>query len=145
MSARTGQVLLARHAHADWPGYQGRDFDRPLTPRGEQDAQQAGAAMRIAGHVPVLLLASPARRTRQTAEIIAQELALPATAIHFEEALYNASAAVLEAQLRQAAEQRHGLLLLVAHNPGISQLAQQLAGDAALHFAPADWRALPLR
>lgn len=136
-------MLIARHAHADWPSWQGPDFDRPLTPRGERDARRAGAAMRAAGHRPVQVLASAALRTRQTAQLIAGELALPADALRFEDSLYNASAAVLEAQLRAAAAASAGMLLLVAHNPGISQLAQTLAPGAAV-FAPGDWRVVQL-
>lgn len=140
------QALIARHAHADWPAFAGRDFDRRLTPRGETDARRAAAAMRAAGHVPSLLLVSPARRTLQTARIFVEELALPAASLRLVDALYNASAAMLEAELRQALAQQDGLLLLVAHNPGISQLAQQLASDGArAHFAPADWRLVTLR
>src|SRR5690606_15467290 len=97
------QALLARHAHADWPAFHGRDFDRPLTPRGEQDAQRAAAAMRAAGHLPSLLLASPAVRTRQTATLLAEGLGLPVTSIRWVDALYNATATVLETHLRHAA------------------------------------------
>lgn len=136
-------MLIARHAHADWPSWQGPDFDRPLTPRGERDARRAGAAMRAAGHRPVQVLASAAQRTRQTAQLMAGELALPADALRFEDSLYNASAAVLEAQLHAAAAASTGMLLLVAHNPGISQLAQMLAPGAAV-FAPGDWRVVQL-
>src|SRR5690606_5249241 len=122
------------------------DFDRPLTPRGETDARQAAAAMRAAGHVPSLLLVSPARRPRQTARIFVDELRLPAASIRLIDELYNPSAAMLEAQLRQALGQQDGLLLLLAHNPGISQLAQQLTSDRArVHFAPADWRLVTIR
>lgn len=146
MTIAQRQALIARHAHADWPAFQGSDFDRPLTPRGEQDARHAAAAMRAAGHAPSLLLVSPSRRTRQTAAIFAEELALPAASMRLVDALYNATAAVLEAHLRQAIRQEDGLLLLLAHNPGISQLAQQLASDRArVHFAPADWRLVTLR
>ncbi len=136
-------MLIARHAHADWPAWQGSDFDRPLTSRGEQEARRAGAAMRAAGHRPVQVLASAALRTRQTAQLIAGELLLPAEALHFDESLYNASAAVLEVQLREAAAGAAGMLLLVAHNPGISQLAQMLAPGSPV-FAPADWRVVQL-
>lgn len=140
------RVVVARHAHAEWPGFQGSDFDRPLTPRGEQDAARSGAAMRAAGLVPVLALASPALRTSQTARIIARELKLPAEALRFVEPLYNASPCVLEAQLREAAQHTDGLLLLVAHNPGVSQLACALGdGTPTAAFAPAEWRVLTLR
>lgn len=139
-------VLIARHAHAEWPSWQGRDIDRPLTPRGEQDAARAGAAIRTAGYVPALVLVSPALRTRMTADIIARELGLAQHALRRVEALYNATARVLEAELREAVQEVEGLVMLVAHNPAVSHLARALSSDpAAPPFAPADWRLLPLR
>lgn len=141
----TRPVLLVRHAHAEWPHYQGRDFDRPLTPRGEADAMAAGRALQQAGHRPALLLVSPSLRTRQTAERIARELQLPDEAIRHEEALYNAPVKVLQSELRAFVSRHQGLVALVAHNPGISDLARHLSDDElASPFAPADWRLLHL-
>lgn len=142
MPART--VLLVRHAHAQSPGFTGTDFDRPLTPGGEQQAALAAAAMRAAGHVPALILASPARRTLQTAQIMARELAVPASAVQVVESLYNAPADTLAAELHRATARTTGLVAIVAHNPGISELARELA-PGATSFAPAHWRLVNLR
>jgi phosphohistidine phosphatase len=137
-------VLLVRHAHADWPLYSGRDFDRTLTPRGEEDAARIAHAILAAGLAPTLVLASSARRTRQTAEILAQVLGLASDRLLLVDALYNAKASALEAALRQAA--RPGTTtLLVAHNPGISELARTLAGDPLRPpFSPAGWACFAL-
>jgi phosphohistidine phosphatase len=132
-------VVLVRHAHAEWPAYTGRDFDRPLTPQGLGDARNTAAAIRDAGHRPALLLTSPARRTRETAEIIATTLGVPDTAIRNVDALYNASRTTLDAELRQALTAAPAVLL-VAHNPGISELARTLSGNPAFTgFRPAQW------
>lgn len=137
-------VLLMRHAHAESPGYAGTDFDRPLTPAGEQEAALAAAAMRAAGHMPALILASPARRTLQTARIMARTLAVPADAVQAVESLYNASADTLAAELHRATAGTTGLVAVVAHNPGISELARELS-PGATPFAPARWRLVTLR
>ena len=127
-----------RHAHAEWPGYSGEDFDRPLTPRGLADAAAAARAMRAAGHVPDLLLASPARRTRQTAEVVVATMELPSSVLRFVDSLYNGTASTLARELQRASSA--GLVLLVAHNPGISALAQKLAEDPARPpLPPAGW------
>lgn len=139
------QVILLRHAHAEWPGFHGPDFDRPLTERGLAEARASARAINDAGHRPALLVASPARRTRQTAELLAEEFQLPHAALCFVDSLYNASPATLEAELRKHAAPT-GLTVLVAHNPGISNLARSLVNDATdtmLH--PAEWRLLSLR
>lgn len=143
-SAAPPLAVLVRHAHAQWPLYSGRDFDRPLTPRGEEDARAAAKAMRAAGLVPSLILSSPARRTRQTADILAQVLGVPGERLLFIDALYNGKSATLEAELRRVAR-RGSATLLVAHNPGISELACRISGDPQRpDFMPGGWACLTL-
>jgi hypothetical protein len=53
---------------------------------------------------------------------------------------------MLAAELRRHAARSDAMLMLVAHNPGISDLARRLGDDPQYKgFAPADWRVLPLR
>jgi phosphohistidine phosphatase len=137
-------AILLRHAHAQWPQYQGSDFDRPLTPRGWQDARAAARAIRAAGQTPGLVLASPARRTRETAAALQAECAIADQDLRFVAALYNAPADVLKAELRAALAQCERVTL-VAHNPGLSELALRLAGQSGgPPLAPADWRCFAL-
>jgi len=131
-------VTLVRHAHAEWPDYSGRDFDRPLTPRGLEDALATARAIRFAALNPAIVLASPARRTRDTAAIVAQTLGIPDDALLFEEELYNASVATLQAAAARAAR-KYQNVLLVAHNPGISEFARRLTGNAQFSLKPAGW------
>jgi len=120
------QLLLLRHAKAVI-GEGMDDFDRPLSSRGEEAAGAMGRYMAANGLAPDLVLCSPARRTSQTWEIAAREL--PATEVHFVEALYDFGSgeellAVIRA--RGGAARR---LLLVAHNPATQNLALTLAGS----------------
>lgn len=138
-------VILVRHAHADWPAFHGCDFDRPLTPQGEADAATTARAIHAAGNIPAMLLASPALRTRQTAAIIARSLGLDEAAIVLVESLYNGSADVLETELHRGTAATSGVVMLVAHNPGISELARRLGGDPSCRsFAPGHWQLLHL-
>jgi phosphohistidine phosphatase len=133
-----------RHAHAEWPDYRGRDFDRPLTVRGFDDALATARELLAAGLRPDVLLSSSARRTRDTTMIIAREFALPGNAVRFTDRLYNASADDLET-VAQDAGMRCTHVMLVAHNPGISDLARRLAGQKNLPpLAPAAWQSFPL-
>jgi phosphohistidine phosphatase len=132
-------AILVRHAHAEWPNYVGADFDRPLTPQGLSDAGSTAAAIREAGHRPALLLASSARRTMQTAWVIATALRLPEEAVVPVSALYNAGPEILDAELRKGFL-RTDTVLLVAHNPGISELARMLTGNPNFAaFRPGHW------
>ncbi len=139
MNVGPHHAILMRHAHADWPAYKGLDFDRPLTPQGLADASAAAAAIRDAAYRPDLLLTSPAMRTLQTAEIVARTLALPASTIRTVEVMYNASADCLHAELLHAFTIA-GAVMVVAHNPGISELARRLTGArVSLALLPAQW------
>jgi phosphohistidine phosphatase len=136
---RQQHVILVRHANAEWPNYVGADFDRPLTPQGLADARATAAAIRDAGHRPRLLLTSPALRTMQTTEIIAATLELPDQAVLRVGELYNAAADILEAELRKALPSAD-MVMLVAHNPGISELARMLSGNPGFSaFRPGHW------
>ena len=144
MSDGRCQWLLVRHAHAEWPHYTGRDFDRPLTQRGLDDAQATAVALRDARLIPQLVLTSPAKRTRQTTEILAAQLQLPAQSICFVDVLYNAGPATLELEMRKA-QGDCGLVMLIAHNPGVSELARRMSNEPlAPPLAPAQWRLLAL-
>jgi phosphohistidine phosphatase len=141
--AAEGARILVRHAHAEWPAYRGRDFDRPLTPRGLDDALATARAIHAAGFGPSLLVASSARRTEQTARILMEQLGIPIDRLRLLDSLYNAEADALRAALEASAAE-DGVVVLVAHNPGISELTRLLAGaDAAPAFRPAEWRVFP--
>jgi phosphohistidine phosphatase len=128
-----------RHAHAEWPNYSGKDFDRPLTARGEEDALATAREILAAGLKPDVLLSSTARRARETALIVARELGLAAGSLRFADRLYNASADTLEMAVQDtAARSRH--VMLVGHNPGISDFARRLTSDTTLALLPpAGW------
>ena len=139
-----------RHGEARWKDPGTEDFARALSRRGISGAQSTAGRLRELGLFPDRIMTSPARRTEQTADIVAQELALPARHVLREEGLYLASAADLM-QIVQGTGPRIAHLMIVAHNPGVSELASQLApeqetkqiGAAALcsiAFETDDWR-----
>jgi phosphohistidine phosphatase len=119
------RLTLMRHADARWKDSSVSDLERPLNRRGITDAETMARRLAGRGLVPQLVLTSPARRTQQTAEILAREFASGAPRVVPEEALYLATAAEL-LQLVQATGPRITHLLVVAHNPGISELVDLL-------------------
>lgn len=135
-------VIVMRHAEAQ-TDFAGRDFDRPLTAAGRRAAQAAARAMHAAGHHPGPLLASAAVRARETAAIIAQELQIPAAEVQIVDVLYQAPPELLEARMRVLALP-YTLVTLIAHDPGVTDLARFLARQpAAPALQPAEWRYLP--
>jgi phosphohistidine phosphatase len=123
------RLTLMRHAEARWKDADLSDLERPLNRRGNAAAESMARRLLELQLVPDLLLVSPARRTRQTAEILARELSIPERRVLHEEALYLASAADV-LKVVQAIGPRVTHLLVVAHNPGVSELVQQLVPEA---------------
>lgn len=135
-------VILMRHAHGE-ENFHGPDFDRPLSASGRTAALAAARAMHAAGHHPGPLLVSDSLLSRQTMQVIAGELALPAQDIHIVDGLYQAPPEVLEARIRVLAEP-YTLVTLIAHDPGVTDLARFLAQrPQAPALQPAEWRYLP--
>jgi phosphohistidine phosphatase len=118
------RLFLLRHAKSSWKDRGQADHDRPLAGRGRRAAKAVGRHMREHGIEPELALCSTARRTRETLERI--EPALGATDVRFEPALYAASAGALLERLHHVPE---GVVsvMLIGHNPGLQDLALQLA------------------
>lgn len=121
------RLTLVRHAKSSWKDAELADFDRPLNKRGEGDAPRMGERLARRGLQPELLLSSPARRARQTAEAIAAALRVDSAALRFSPAIYEASPAAL-LELIRGCEERWQHLLLVGHNPGLTELGNLLAG-----------------
>ena len=123
------RLTLMRHADARWQDAGLSDLERPLNRRGTAAAEAMARRLAELALVPDLLLVSPARRTQQTGEIVARALSVPARLVIPEEALYLASAADL-LRVVQSTGPRVAHLLVIAHNPGLSELVQQLVPEA---------------
>jgi phosphohistidine phosphatase len=131
------RLILLRHGHAE----QGRDdFARRLTEAGRRAARQAGQALLQARFQPELVLTSPAPRARETAELVAKECGYEG-APRADQALYLGESRAVLTVLR-AVPAALWRVLLVGHNPTLSELARQLGGGAELR--PAEFVDLPL-
>jgi phosphohistidine phosphatase len=125
------RLTLVRHANAAWKNSQTSDFDRPLTRRGQAEAEALARHLLGQKLVPDLLIASPALRAKQTAETLVREMQLPANATKYEERLYLAHPADLLRTARSPGPHvQH--LMIVGHNPGMSELARLLAPQTEL-------------
>ena len=127
-SDKTRQLILLRHAKSDWPDVP--DRERPLAKRGRRDAPRIGRWLHEHGYQPDVVVCSPAKRTRQTWDLVAPELG-GKPAVRFEPRAYDASALTL-LYLAQELPSRYRTALLIAHNPGLSDLASQLAAPPGI-------------
>jgi len=122
-------LWLLRHASAERGS---PDEMRRLTSRGEEEAHRASERWAETTEFPDLVLCSPARRARATAEIVTGSFDV-APECRIDASLYLASpGTILRALASTEASCR--ALLLVGHNPGLADLADHLAlsgGSAA--------------
>lgn len=121
-------LILMRHAQAEPAAIDGSDFDRPLTDAGRREVLHAAQKLHDLPEPPQRVLLSPAQRTLQTADMLRASLPLDAGGFVNVDALYLATPAVIRQAIAEnaAASTR---LLVIGHNPGISELAAQLLPD----------------
>jgi phosphohistidine phosphatase len=136
------RLMLLRHAKTETDAPSGRDRDRRLDHRGRLDAAEIGGWIGRHPPFPGLVLVSPAVRAHQTWEIAweAMKDLVPAPQIELVPELYGAGPKQLLQAIRAASAADPRRLLMVAHNPGMHELALALAGsgDAAGRKALAD-------
>ena len=120
------RLTLMRHADAQWKDPEVIDFARPLNRRGNNEAEAIARRLIELQLVPDLIITSPARRAAQTAEAVARELSLLPRSLQYEEVLYLAGAEDI-LKLVRAIGPLVPHLMIVGHNPGISEAANILA------------------
>ncbi|HEY5048052.1 MAG TPA: histidine phosphatase family protein [Rhizomicrobium sp.] len=120
------RLMLLRHAksaHDDAVA----DKGRPLDARGRNDAVRVGGDMHRKHYLPELVLCSPAKRTVETWQLLAPELAAPA-AVQFPDRLYLASDAMIVTLVR-AVDDAVSVLLVIGHNPGLERCVRTLVRE----------------
>lgn len=120
----TRYVHLLRHAKSSWKDTHLDDHDRPLAGRGRRASKAIARHLREQGIDPELVLCSTARRARETLEGL--EPALGNGTVQVEAGLYAATADQLLERLR-AVPDTVGSVMMIGHNPGLQQLALDLA------------------
>ncbi len=138
------RLIVMRHAHSP---HGSDDHRRPLSPHGQAQARARGEALRAAGWLPDAVLSSDAQRTRDTWEQVRAALG-SAPSARFLPELYLARVGGVMKLLAGVPDGTDTLLLL-GHNPTVSQLIGDLCGEtlplspsaaALLEVEAASWR-----
>ncbi len=115
------RLFLLRHAQATG-SYDIDDHQRPLTPYGIEQAKIVAASL-----PPIdLTICSSAKRTKMTLDVMEEAGSTIQKTIHSNN-IYNGTAGDLIAAIQNCTTEK--TLLVVAHNPGIHQLANILANE----------------
>ena len=122
-------LTLIRHAKSSWnhPGL--ADFDRPLNSRGERDAPRMGIRLAEAGLTPDLIVTSPAARAQATCRCLADALGYAQEHTQLKREIYEAGLHDLVDVVR-ALDPEANTVCMVGHNPGFSEFAHYLSGEA---------------
>ena len=128
-------MLLLRHGKSDWASGETEDLQRPLNKRGRKSSRAMGRLIAECGLIPDLVLCSIAVRARDTLDEATRAGAWSAeTRLH--EELYGADVSGL-VELARSVPAEHGRVLIVGHEPTLSELIASLCGGAAVHFPTA--------
>ncbi len=118
-------LFVLRHAKSSRDNPQLKDFARPLTASGLADTKLIGSRLRESGVEINAIVSSPAERTRQTADLFAQHLGLPAESVSCSAELYFAGAPMLR-QAVSRFDDSHSVAMLVGHNPAVTDFVNEL-------------------
>lgn len=120
------KLILVRHSKAENRGSSGNDFERSLTNEGKADSIKMANSLIKAGLKPDFILTSSASRAFETAMIFAEVFNTGEKNILATRKLYYSSAKTILDQIFGLPE-TIDCVMVVAHNPGISELARGLS------------------
>ena len=126
-------LVLVRHAKSSWdePGLD--DHERPLNERGLRNAPLMGHRLAERGTVPDVIRSSTAVRARSTAQLMARAMGLMHEHVELDERLYGASPETI-LDIASEVDDGIGTVMIVAHDPGLSDLAFSLSDSTIEHM-----------
>ncbi len=127
------RLLLIRHARAA-ASHHLPDAERPLTEEGRREFAEVARSIVLRGGTPSAIYHSPARRTTETAEILATVAELPAHAQGI--ATWLALGTGCQEILPRLADLSADVTALVGHEPIMSSLTSLLLDGGRSNFSP---------
>tara|TARA_Y100000768_G_C23899763_1_gene644448 strand:+ start:582 stop:1064 length:483 start_codon:yes stop_codon:yes gene_type:complete len=115
-------LYFLRHAKSSWDNFELKDFDRPLSTRGIQDADLMGNFFRSKKIKLDLIISSPSRRTRETIEHFFSK---NSPEIDYCNSIYHASMEQILQRLYEIPEEINNVMV-VGHNPSMHDITEYL-------------------
>ena len=116
------EIFFLRHAKSSWDDFALKDFDRPLSTRGIQDAELMGNFFRSKKIKLDLVLSSPSKRTKETIEHFFSK---DKPKLEFIDNIYHASMEDILDELYQISEEMN-TVMIVGHNPSMHDITEFL-------------------
>lgn len=127
-------LYLIRHTKSKKDDDMLDDFDRGLSQEGKKAILKMAYALKIKKVMPDLILSSSAKRTKSTAKGLAREMGYKKKIIYLND-LYLASPKTM-LWIIQKIRKKHQTVFIVAHNPGITDFANQMMTDNTIKNIP---------
>lgn len=128
-------IYLVRHAKSSHENPELVDFDRPLAKRGHSDAKIMAQLLKSKGIEPALFIASPSKRTQQTARYFLENLSSPGQQLKLDSSLYRCSPTMMIHQLSQL-DDKYSSVIVFAHNPATTRAANFFQTDTLIENVP---------
>ncbi len=138
------RLFLFRHGKSDWDAPFATDRERPLSLRGERDAQNMGMLLAASGtRLPTLVVCSTALRARATLDLALRAGDGWSPEVRYSDALYEATETAVLEEVRSL-PQEHDRVMLVGHEPTWSRLVALLCGGGRVRMPTAAMARLDL-
>ena len=129
-------LIIVRHAHTFDPNPGQPDHERDLTPEGKTEARLSAEWLKEEGNLPKKIVASFANRTQQTASIFSEVIFGDGQNYVAEKELYHAKENDLLDFIKENFTSEESLML-VGHNPSVTQFAIRLGATTVSYLPPA--------
>jgi phosphohistidine phosphatase len=129
------KLWVIRHAKSSWAEPGQSDFERPLNKRGNADGRRVAAWLAEQSEPATWIWTSDAARALETAQFVAQGFAGASACVVCDHRLYHATAEAA-CEVLQETPGDIASVVLVAHNPGLTWLVNQLAAESVVDNLP---------
>ena len=119
------KITLLRHGDSLFQDSSVNDWSRPLSPEGEKDGHNVAKFIKDCHPLPSKIISSNARRTIETVKILLEKNKWDSEILNVDKELYLASANLLTEKIQSQSESINDLII-VGHNPGLSELSSSL-------------------
>jgi phosphohistidine phosphatase len=142
-------LYIVRHAKSSWELEEIKDYDRPLTERGINDAYLVASVLKEKIKKPDVFISSSANRALHTAIIFSDTLGYPLTNLKINRSLYSFSDGYLLKTI-YALDDDFDTAMIFTHNHGINDFVNKFgnqtienvptAGVVAIQFEENHWK-----
>jgi len=116
------KLFIIRHAKSSWKDSSLDDFERPLNKRGRLNAPFMGSKLKEKNVVPDIIISSPAKRAKSTAEIIAKQVKY-SKEILYKKDIYEVGESAIKKILKKL-DNKISTLFIFGHNPDLEILVE---------------------